>query len=93
MIDFNITKKYNLDIVKNNSVNMKENRKIINIIRTNGEMGPFGSEKDPDGSSRYKTSWYGGYSTFVRQTLDAVEHGVMVVMDVLSLLQIVQERH
>ena len=23
-----------------------------------GEMGPFAIEKDPDGSSRYKSSWY-----------------------------------
>ena len=30
-----------------------------------GEMGPFGSEKDPDGTSRYKSSWYGDYAYFV----------------------------
>ena len=30
-----------------------------------GEMGPFGSEKDPDGTSRYKSSWYGDYAGFV----------------------------
>ena len=28
-------------------------------------MGPFGSEKDPDGTSRYKSSWYGDYAGFV----------------------------
>ena len=30
-----------------------------------GEMGPFGSEKDPDNNSRNKSSWYGNYAYFV----------------------------
>ena len=30
-----------------------------------GEMGPFGSEKDPDGGTRQKTSWYKNYTYFV----------------------------
>ena len=30
-----------------------------------GEMGPFGNEKDPDGSARYKSSWYKDYAYFV----------------------------
>ena len=30
-----------------------------------GEMGPFGSEKDPDGGTRPKTSWYKDYAYFV----------------------------
>ena len=30
-----------------------------------GEMGPFASEKDPDGTSRYKSSWYGDFALFV----------------------------
>ena len=29
-----------------------------------GEMGPFGSEKDPDNNTRYKSSWYKDYATF-----------------------------
>ena len=29
-----------------------------------GEMGPFGSEKDPDGGTRNKSSWYGDYAFF-----------------------------
>ena len=29
-----------------------------------GEMGTFGSKVDPDGGTRYKSSWYGDYSTF-----------------------------
>ena len=28
-------------------------------------MGPFGSEKDPDGGTRNKSSWYGDYAYFV----------------------------
>ena len=30
-----------------------------------GEMGPFGSEKDPDGGTRNKSSWYGDCAHFV----------------------------
>ena len=30
-----------------------------------GEMGPFASEKDPDGGTRNKSSWYGDYANFV----------------------------
>ncbi len=29
------------------------------------EMGPFGTVKDPDGNTRYRTSWYGDYAYFV----------------------------
>ncbi len=29
------------------------------------EMGPFGSVKDPDGNTRYRTSWYGDLAHFV----------------------------
>ena len=29
-----------------------------------GEMGPFGSEKDPDGATRYKSSWYKDHAHF-----------------------------
>ena len=29
-----------------------------------GEIGPFFSETDPDGSPRYKSSWYGDYTFF-----------------------------
>ncbi len=31
-----------------------------------GEMGPFGSEKDPDNNTRYKSSWYNDYANFIR---------------------------
>ena len=30
-----------------------------------GEMGPFGSELDPDGTSGEKSSWYGDRANFV----------------------------
>ena len=30
-----------------------------------GEIGPFFSETDPDGISRYKSSWYGDYPVFI----------------------------
>ena len=33
-----------------------------------GEMGPFGSEKDPDNNNRYKSSWYGNYAHFVNSS-------------------------
>ena len=33
-----------------------------------GEMGPFGSELDPDGSTRYKSSWYKDYSRFANSS-------------------------
>ena len=33
-----------------------------------GEMGPFASETDPDGGSRYKSSWYGDYANFVNSS-------------------------
>ena len=29
-----------------------------------GEMGPFGNEKDPDGTTRQKSSWYGDFADF-----------------------------
>ncbi len=29
------------------------------------EMGPFGSATDPDGGTRYRTSWYGDHAYFV----------------------------
>ena len=33
-----------------------------------GEMGPFGSELDPDGSTRYKSSWYKDYAYFANSS-------------------------
>ena len=30
-----------------------------------GEMGPFGSQVDPDNNTRRKSSWYGDYAYFV----------------------------
>ena len=33
-----------------------------------GEMGPFGSEKDPDNNTRYRSSWYKDYAYFVNSS-------------------------
>ena len=35
---------------------------------TTGEMGPFGSQKDPDNNTRNKSSWYGDYASFARSS-------------------------
>ena len=40
-----------------------------------GEMGPFGSENDPDGVSRYKSSWYKGLAGFANTTSPLFERG------------------
>ncbi len=39
------------------------------------EMGPFGTVKDPDGSSRYRTSWYGDVASFVNPVYPWFERG------------------
>ena len=39
------------------TVNTNFNNRILGDAI--GEMGPFGSEKDPDGTARHKSSWYG----------------------------------
>ncbi len=39
------------------------------------EMGPFGTVKDPDGSSRYRTSWYGDLASFVNPVNPWFERG------------------
>ena len=38
-------------------------------------MGPFGKEKDPDGTSRYKSSWYGDYAHFANSSYPWFERG------------------
>ena len=40
-----------------------------------GEMGPFGSENDPDGVGRYKSSWYKGLAGFANTTSPWFERG------------------
>ena len=44
------------------TTNTQYNNRILGDAT--GEMGPFGSEKDPDNNSRYKSSWYGDYASF-----------------------------
>ncbi len=48
------------------TVNTNYNNRILGDAT--GEMGPFGSEKDPDGSTRYKSSWYKDYAYFVHSS-------------------------
>ena len=45
------------------TVNTNYNNRILGDAT--GEMGPFGSQKDPDGGTRYKSSWYDDYAGFV----------------------------
>ncbi len=40
-----------------------------------GEMGPFGREKDPDGTTRQKSSWYGDYASFVSSPYPWLDRG------------------
>ena len=45
------------------TTNIQFNNRILGDAT--GEMGPFGREKDPDGTTRQKSSWYGDYANFV----------------------------
>ena len=47
-------------------VNTNYNNRILGDAI--GEMGPFGSEKDLDGATRYKSSWYKDYSIFINSS-------------------------
>ena len=40
-----------------------------------GEMGPFGSEKDPDNGTRYRSSWYKDYANFYNSSNIWFAHG------------------
>ena len=44
------------------AVNTNYNNRILGDAT--GEMGPFGSEKDPDGTANAKSSWYKDYAYF-----------------------------
>ena len=48
------------------AVNTNYNNRILGDAI--GEMGPFGSEKDLDGATRYKSSWYKDYSIFINSS-------------------------
>jgi len=48
------------------TVNTNYNNRILGDAT--GEMGPFGSQTDPDNTSRYKSSWYGDYASFAYST-------------------------
>ena len=45
------------------AVNTNYNNRILGDAI--GEMGPFGSEKDPDGTANAKSSWYKDYAYFI----------------------------
>ena len=47
----------------NSNSNTQYNLRILGDAT--GEMGPFGNEKDPDGVSKHKSSWYGDLADFV----------------------------
>ena len=40
-----------------------------------GEMGPFGSEKDPDNNTRYKSGWYKDYAFFASSSIPWLARG------------------
>ena len=44
------------------TVNTNYNKRILGDAT--GEMGPFASQTDPDGTARNKSSWYGDYANF-----------------------------
>ena len=46
-----------------------------NLGDATGEMGPFGREKDPDGTTRQKSSWYGDYASFVSSSYPWFDRG------------------
>ena len=48
------------------TTNTQYNNRILGDAT--GEMGPFGSEKDPDNSSRQKSSWYGDLAHFANSS-------------------------
>ena len=55
------------------TVNTNYNNRILGDAT--GEMGPFGSDLDQDGSTRYKSSWYKGYARFAYSSHPWFERG------------------
>ena len=55
------------------TVNTNYNNRILGDAT--GEMGPFGSQVDPDGGTRYKSSWYGDYAYFIYGSYPWLSHG------------------
>ena len=49
-----------------------------------GEMGPFGSEKDPDGGTRNKSSWYKDYAYLVSSSTPWFARGGAWVNGIIS---------
>ena len=55
------------------AVNTNFNNRILGDAT--GEMGPFGNEKDPDGVTRFKSSWYKDNAHFIYSTYPWFERG------------------
>ena len=55
------------------TTNTQYNNRILGDAT--GEMGPFGNEKDPDNSSRQKSSWYGDFAYFASSSLPWFSRG------------------
>ncbi len=55
------------------TVNKNYNNRILGDAT--GEIGPFGSEKDPDNTTRYKSSWYKDYAYFADSSHPWFERG------------------
>ena len=55
------------------TTNTQYNNRILGDAT--GEMGPFGSDRDPDGSTRQKSSWYGDYASFVYSSNSWLKRG------------------
>ena len=58
-------------IISSNYVNY--NNRILGDAT--GEIGPFGSEKDPDNNTRYKSSWYRDCAFFVDSSKPWLDRG------------------
>ncbi len=55
------------------TVNTQYNNRILGDAT--GEMGPFASNKDPDQTSRPRSSWYKDYAGFVNSTAPWIDRG------------------
>ena len=55
------------------TLNTNFNNKILGDAT--GEMGPFGSEQDPDGTTRNKSSWYKDYANFANSSVSWFARG------------------
>ena len=64
------------------TVNTNYNNRILGDAT--GEMGHFGSEKDPDGGTRNKSSWYKDYAYLVSSSTPWFARGGAWVNGIIS---------